>query len=381
MPDLYPLEGVWRGYAWGSRTAVQSMLGIEVDGSPIAELWFGAHPDDPSPTRGSTLDAVIAADPVALLGADVVERFGPQLPFLLKLLAADRPLSIQVHPTHAQAEAGFLREDAACIARDGANRNYRDRNHKPELLCALTEFEALCGFRPVADTMRLLEQLDVPALAQLRAVLPTDDGLRAAFTHLITLSNPTPVIDAVLERAGQVAGDFAGVLGAMRLANDEFPGDPGVLVILLLNHVRLAAGEAIYLGAGNVHAYLRGVGVEIMANSDNVLRCGLTPKHVDVDEVVAITDFAELAEPRWPRGSTGFDVPVPDFKLEVFDARDDLGPVLRPGSPRIVLCTSGEVSITATDTCPLAPASAVFIPADAAATLSGHGTVFVAAVG
>jgi mannose-6-phosphate isomerase len=369
------LDGVVRRYEWGSRTAIPRMLGIEPDGRPAAELWFGAHPDDPSavPERGATLDAVIGADPAGTLGAAVVDRFGPRLPFLLKVLAADKALSIQVHPNLDQARAGYAREDAAGIARDAPNRNYRDANHKPELLCALTPFDALCGFRPVADSLALLEELAVPELAFVAAALRGTDPLRAAFTAVLTHSEPGPLVAAVARRA---AGAQDGPLHAVRIAAEDFPGDVGAVLALLLNDIRLEPGEAIYLGAGNVHAYLRGTGVEIMANSDNVLRCGLTPKHVDVDELLRITDFTELIEPRLIATGGRFDVPVADFSLIRLEID---GPTGRhdPG-PSIVLCTEGAVTVGALR---LGPGRAAFVPAAEPTALSGTGLAFVGSVG
>ena len=314
MRELYSLGGVPRSYAWGSTTAVQSMLGIEPDGLPIAELWFGAHPGAPSPVGGTTLDRLIEADPVGLLGADVIQRFGAQLPFLLKILAADKPLSIQVHPTRAQAGVGFAREDALGIAHDAPNRNYRDRNHKPELLCALTEFEALCGFRPENEIRDLFALLEVPGFDETWERLVTA-GTRSAFEALLEHPDPARLVDAVVANAPRLRGKWFGAARAIVLAAEHFPGDIGVVLTLFLNYVRLEPRQAIYLGAGNVHAYLRGVGIEVMASSDNVLRCGLTPKHVDVPELLKITDFSELADPRWPSYGGAFRVPVTDFQL------------------------------------------------------------------
>lgn len=392
-PGVAVLTGAVRHYAWGSQTAIQQLIGRAPDGEPIAELWFGAHPGDPSATDGTTLDALIAANPVQLLGPDVVERFGPQLPFLLKILAADRALSIQVHPTVEQARAGFARENAAGLAPDSLERNYRDANHKPELLCALTPFEALCGFRPVAETLALLAELDVPELAFVADRLRGPDPLRAAFTALLTYSDPDPVVAALARR---VADATDGPLHAVRLAVEDFPGDIGAALTLLLNHLVLAPGEAIYLGAGSVHVYLRGTGVEVMASSDNVLRCGLTTKHIDVDELLAVTDFSELAEPRWQRTGHAFTVPVPDFQLVALDDGDELDYVLPASGPSIVLCTTGTVHVTAMTATSnvreqagararpdagrvaITPGTAAFVPAATAVTVSGHGVAFVA---
>jgi mannose-6-phosphate isomerase len=370
----YLLEGAARRYDWGSVTAIPRLLGRAPDGAPLAELWFGAHPHDSACVveRDIGLDALIAADPQLALGTAVRERFGAQLPYLVKLLAADTPLSLQVHPDRAQAEAGFAIEEAAGIPHDAPNRNYRDRNHKPELLCALTPFEALCGFRPVSATVGLLDELDLPELAFLRAALAGPDPLRDAFARTLALADPTPVAIAV---GARVAED--GPLRGVWLAARHFPGDVGVVLALLLNYVRLQPGQAIFLGAGTVHAYLDGTGVEIMAESDNVLRCGLTSKHVDAPELLRITDFSELPDPVWPAGAEGFTVPVPDFRLLPVQS-DDTQDLRIPG-PRIVLCTQGRLDVAGIS---VPPGQAAFVPAAAATfTVKGDGSGFIAAVG
>jgi mannose-6-phosphate isomerase len=374
MNEVVALDGVIRPYAWGSTSAIQNLLGLPVDGGPAAELWFGAHPDDPSPApvHGRTLDEPIASDPDAALGADVAARFGGQLPFLLKVLAAGTPLSLQVHPDLDQARAGFAAEEAAGVRRDARERNYHDPNHKPELLCALSEFEALCGFRPVSQTVAVLDELARPELDFLRSALTGPDPFRAALTALLT---QTEHDEAVGVLSAEATPD--GPLRPAYLATQNFPGDVGIAITLLLNHVRLRPGEAIYLGAGNVHSYLSGTGVEIMANSDNVLRCGLTAKHVDVAEVLAITDFSELAEPRLSAASGEFHVPVPDFRLTVLDVT---GPRSLTGAgPRLVLCTDGTVVVGDMS---LAPGRAAFVPAAVGSVdLDGTGRAFVGAVG
>lgn len=392
LPAVIALDGVIRPYPWGSRSAIPRLMGRQPDGRPVAELWFGAHPDDPSPApaHGTDLAALVERDPVGLLGAASVERFGPRLPFLVKLLAADTALSIQVHPTLAQARAGFAAEQARAEPGNAAVRNYRDPNHKPELLCALTPFEALCGFRPVAQTLQLLDILDLPVLAPVGDLLAGPDGLRAAFTHLLTLPDPAPLVAAVADRAARIAADspWAATAGAVVLAASDFPGDIGVALALLLNHVRLQPGEAIYLGAGNVHSYLRGTGVEIMANSDNVLRCGLTGKHVDVAELVKITDFSPLVEPRCPSRDAGcgphFAVPVPDFGLQVLDLAAHQGSCAIDGhGPYVIVCVAGQAQVAARGVAvDLAPGRAAFVSArQEPFTVRGTGQVFAATVG
>jgi mannose-6-phosphate isomerase len=398
-PAVFAIEGVVRNYAWGSRSAIQALLGREPDGEPAAELWFGAHSGDPArvPSQSTTLDVIIAADPRRMLGAATLAQFGPQLPFLLKVLAADRALSIQVHPNRDQARAGFAAEDAAGVPRDAPSRNYRDANHKPELFCALTPFEALCGFRPAADTVALLDGFSVPELRPVRALLAGTDGIRAAFSYLLAVSEPGPLVAAVAARAAQIgrSAPWSGPARAVRLAAADFPGDIGVALSLLLNYVRLEPGEAIYLGPGTVHAYLRGTGVEIMANSDNVLRCGLTPKHVDAAELLKITDCTALAVPRWPDAhpgpGVGFRVPLPDFELGGVDLDAyrkpgrDVGSCATgdAGKPYLVLCTSGAVCVdVAGAVVELRPGQAAFVPArDRSFTLRGTGRTFLATVG
>lgn len=354
VDGVFEIGGVLRRPEWGSTTLLQHLLGEPVDGRPAAELWFGTHPGDPSPALGTTLAELLAAEG------------RPPLPYLLKLLAADKALSMQVHPTRAQAQAGFEREDAAGIPLESRERNYVDRNHKPELLCALTPFDALCGFRPVERTLSVLAAAGIAELEFVADLLRGPDGLRAAFTAVLDHPDPEALSAAV-------AGSDHPELWAARVAAGDFPGDAGAALAVLLNAVRLEPGQAIYLGAGNVHCYLRGLGVEVMASSDNVLRCGLTAKHVDVAELLAITDFGELADPLWPATEQGFVVPVPDFALlpVTVDGEVPLG----PDGPRIVLVTAGGVRVGAVG---LGPGRAAFVPAGCAPLLSGAGQVFIA---
>jgi mannose-6-phosphate isomerase len=392
------IEPAARAYAWGSTTAIPRLIGASPSGLPVAELWFGAHCDSPASTADGPLDAVIASDPAAHLGHEVASAFAGQLPFLLKVLAAEHALSIQVHPTLAQARAGFAAEQARGIAANAPDRNYRDPNHKPELLCALTEFDALCGFRPVADTARLLAALEVTALAPVQAALAGPDPLRRAFQLLLDWPQPAraSLVGAVAVACAREAdwgGEWELVGRAAIRANGDFPGDIGVVLTLLLNAVRLQPGEAIFLGAGKVHAYLQGMGIEIMANSDNVLRCGLTPKHVDVAEVMRIADFSPLIDPHCPievisPGVRTFRAPVRDFALSVLtvpaagdDPRSETSSATTSSSgagPQVLLCTDGAVGVGPIE---LAPGQAVFVPAGAAIALTGHGTLFRATTG
>lgn len=382
-PRIIELDNPIRDYAWGSPTAIPALLGIEPDGRPAAELWVGAHPDSPSRWAAGPgapgLDALIARQPEQLLGRPTVARFGPRLPFLLKLLAADRALSLQVHPTLAQARAGHAAEQAG-----SGGRNYTDPNHKPELAYALSEFRAFCGFRPAPDTLRLLDALAVDAWSPYRQLLAGPDGLRAAFTGLLELprAEQDRLLADTLDGCQRLVGDpeWSAVAGALLLAGDDHPGDFGPVLALLLNYVVLAPGQAIFLAAGNLHAYLRGTCVEVLASSDNVLRGGLTPKRVDVAELVRIADFSPLAEPRWQpesdHGQVRFRVPVPDFELSVLTLSDR--PVELTGAgPYLVLAGEQPVTVQASGELTVRPWHAVFLAASSQpATLTGTGRAF-----
>lgn len=305
-----------RPYAWGSRTAIAELLGQPSPADhPQAELWIGAHPGDPSqigsPDAPRSLADHVEADPQRALGSRQAAEFG-RLPFLLKVLAAAEPLSLQAHPSREQAEAGFALEQAAGVDIRSAERNYKDTWPKPELVCALTTFHALCGFRDPGRTVTVLSQLQCPELDRYLTLLsgqPDSAGVRALFSSIITMPPAalTPVIDAVLAgcvdrlRAGS---EFGEIYRTALDLGERYPGDPGVLASLLMNRVTLQPGQALYLGAGNLHAYLAGTAVEIMANSDNVLRGGLTPKHVDVAELMRVLDFTT--------GDVQLIDPVPD---------------------------------------------------------------------
>jgi len=356
------LENLVRPYAWGSRTVIAELLGRPSPSAhPEAELWFGAHPGAPSRLVHArmTLVEAIAADPVGTLGADRAARWCERLPFLLKVLAADEPLSLQAHPSAQQAADGYARENATGIPVDAPVRNYRDPNHKPELICALTPFHALVGFREPAATVELLRTLDVAVLAphvELLAAQPDADGLRALFTTWITL--PQSVLDvlvpAVQEGCIRLAGDdtYGAEARSVLELSERYPGDAGVLAALLLNRVSLAPGEALHLPAGVLHSYLAGAGVEIMANSDNVLRGGLTPKHVDVPELARVLDFTAPAPPVLPGRPDGpwtcYDTPAQEFRLRRWEGPAQPGGLPVPdGGARILLCTAGTACIRA----------------------------------
>ncbi|MCL2731084.1 MAG: mannose-6-phosphate isomerase, class I [Actinomycetia bacterium] len=392
-----------RPYAWGSTTAIPELLGTEPTGEPQAELWMGAHPGAPSRIdRGSgpvPLDAVIAADPAGELGEPTVKRFGPTLPFLFKVLAAGAPLSVQVHPDLAQAKAGFADEEARGVPLDAPHRNYKDANHKPEMIVALSPFDGLCGFRRPADAADLIEALDVDSLAPYVDILrahPEDRALREVLAAVLG-ADPQAVVatvHAATEAAARLAADpttpYAADYAAYAKAARSFPGDRGIIAAMLLNYVQLQPGEALYLGAGVPHAYLDGLGVEIMANSDNVLRCGLTPKHIDVPELLRIVRFAAddpgvLRPEAAPDGEELYAAPIDEFRLSRYVLAPGADPrVLEAGTPQILLCTSGTVRLE-TDGAEggeltLGPGESAYVPATERTRLDGAGTVFRATV-
>jgi mannose-6-phosphate isomerase len=401
------LANTVRPYAWGSTTAIPALLGTEPTGEPQAELWMGAHPAAPSRIdRGTgpvSLADVIAANPGRELGESVVRRFGPRLPFLLKVLAAASPLSLQVHPDLDRARAGYRDEEQRGIPRDAPHRNYRDANHKPELICALEPFDGLCGFRPATATADLLEALGVGPLKPYADILraqPESKALREVLTAVLT-ADPDATADTVeqatraTERLAAAAGPHAATYAAYACVARAYPGDPGVIAAMLLNHVRLEPGEALYLGAGVPHAYLSGLGVEIMANSDNVLRCGLTPKHVDVPELLRVVDFRSsgpgvlrptpATTPGSATGAAGelvYPTPADDFRLSRCTLDGGTPWHVTGAAPQILLCTEGSVVLRATEghELPLTRGESAYLAAGTGAELDGRGTVFRATV-
>ncbi|WP_455358920.1 mannose-6-phosphate isomerase, class I [Streptomyces sp. SYSU K21746] len=393
------LSNTVRPYAWGSTTAIPELLGVEPTGEPQAELWMGAHPGAPSRVDrgagGTTLSALIDADPEGELGTAAVAKFGPRLPFLFKILAAGAPLSLQVHPDLAQAREGYADEERRGIPLDAPHRNYKDPNHKPELLCALTPFDGLCGFRPPAEAAGLLSGLDVDSLkpyADLLRAHPEEAALREVLTAVLG-ADPEEMAHTVAE-ATAAAERLGGPYKPYASLAHHHPGDPGVIAAMLLNHIQLQPGEALFLGSGIPHAYLSGLGVEIMANSDNVLRCGLTPKHVDIPELLRVVRF-EPAEPgilrpeATPDGEELYETPVDEFRLSRHVLAEGAAPRQLPGAtPQILLCTAGAPlagTVSSRGRTPgppvtLTPGQSVFVPAGESVTLSGAGTVFRATV-
>jgi mannose-6-phosphate isomerase len=393
------LEPVTQPYAWGSHTVIAELQGRPAPtAKPEAELWMGAHPSAPSGVERAgartTLDAVIAADPAGELGAECAARFGGRLPFLLKVLAAQTALSIQVHPSREQAEAGYLAENERGLAPGDKSRNYADDWPKPEILCALTPFEVLAGMRTAADAAALLRALDVTELAVLAAELESGPGTTALSRSLATIltwpaAGRGAFVDAVVaacERVAAGGGEYAAACAAAARLAGEHPGDLGIVASLLLRHAVLQPGEAVFLPAGGLHAYLHGAGVELLANSDNVVRAGLTGKHIDVPELLKLTDPAvgvPVVEPRPLGGGLYvYDSPAPEFRLY----RAELGPAevtLPGGGARILLCVDGAATLRAsTGVLKIGRGESAYLSAaDDAVTASGPATLFIAGRG
>jgi mannose-6-phosphate isomerase len=393
------LDPVTQPYAWGSHTVIAELQGRPAPtAKPEAELWMGAHPSAPSGVERAgartTLDAVIAADPAGELGAECAARFGGRLPFLLKVLAAQTALSIQVHPSREQAEAGYLAENERGLAPGDKSRNYADDWPKPEILCALTPFEVLAGMRTAADAAALLRALDVTELAVLAAELESGPGTTALSRSLATIltwpaAGRGAFVDAVVaacERVAAGGGEYAAACAAAARLAGEHPGDLGIVASLLLRHAVLQPGEAVFLPAGGLHAYLHGAGVELLANSDNVVRAGLTAKHIDVPELLKLTDPAvgvPVVDPRPLGGGLYvYDSPAPEFRLY----RAELGPAevtLPGGGARILLCVDGAATLRAsTGVLKIGRGESAYLSAaDDAVTASGPATLFIAGRG
>lgn len=408
-----------RDYAWGSSTDIAELLGREPSGRPEAELWLGAHPGSPSRIVApeivgghATLADWIAADPETTLGRD---RRGDTLPFLLKVLAADQPLSIQAHPSIEQARAGFAREDAAGVDRADPTRNYKDELHKPELAFALSpHFDALVGFREISETRFIVAELIAvarsahgsadehrEALEILAAKLAGEDALRETVSWAFSGSDESRaaiLAVSVLAAVAPARSSFGREYETLARIAEIHPGDPGILVALLLNRVALAQNQAVYLPSGNVHAYLEGLAIEIMASSDNVLRGGLTPKHVDVEELLAVVEWHALPAPvlmaeDGGEGVAVFRPDVPDFLLArvavgaagYVHGYQNSGPEFTswdPKGPSILLVTEGEVRFSgALSTATLIRGESAFVtPDEGALEISGSGVAFIAGV-
>ena len=369
---LSRITGVTKNYDWGSKDLTPNFFGLEQSSEPLAEIWFGTHP--------------LGESQILQSGQHLSDQIGSRLSFLVKILSAERALSIQVHPNSQQAKDGFALEQEQGIALDDPKRNYKDSSHKPEALVALTQFRALCGFRPRAELVQIFSEFgksesEFEALAKelsggaslssVFELLIANKELAKRFTKSVDVSQSEPI--AASARA----------LVERLLA--QFPDDTGALVALMLNEVSLEPGEAIYLPAGNIHAYLSGLGVEVMAASDNVLRSGLTSKHVDVAEVLKLADFTELSDPKvrpkkLAEGLIEYPVECSEFRIYKAEVsgKNLLADLDLPDSA-IVLCTAGEVAVSTSldEREVLSKSEVVFAAGAKKLSLSGSGTVFV----
>ncbi|WP_407332797.1 mannose-6-phosphate isomerase, class I [Enterovibrio sp. 27052020O] len=385
---FYPLNNVIQDYAWGSYTSLNALFDIaNPDNKPQAEIWMGAHPNGCSKItidgKETLLSDFINRDMSAVIGAKTAETFG-ELPYLFKVLCAEKALSVQVHPSKAQAEAGFAKEEAAGIPLSAGIRNYKDPNHKPELVYALTSYTAMNGFRDYAEILAFFHKLDIDELSLLVNTLnanQNEEGLSAFFEALLSLQGEQKdaVVNALLTYAEANQSDelFALIL----MLSEQYPGDIGLFSPLILNTLTLAPGEAMFLHACTPHAYIKGTGLEIMANSDNVLRAGLTPKHMDVAELIACTRCVPMPKdtillaPEISGKAQLYPIPVPDFNFGVYQDTED--ETLQTTSAEILFAIDAPLTVSHAngETVTLQKGESVFIPAfvgDYAVTCSGR---------
>jgi mannose-6-phosphate isomerase len=379
---IFKLDNKIQNYAWGSHDFIATLLNQQISTEPQAELWMGTHPKGEScviyENHKITLTELISKNPSHYLGKNICQKFGNNLPFLYKILAAEKPLSIQVHPNLEQAKSGFAKEDRANIKLTDFMRNYKDANHKPELLCALTEFDAMCGFKPFDEIKEILNFLNISQHFSL-ATLPS------FFENLLKIkTNKEKLIKEVITQISKAKP---------RSKNEEFsfawtqqlakyyPQDLGTLAPLYLNIFRLKPGEAIYLKAGILHSYLKGAGIEIMANSDNVLRGGLTPKHIDINELLRVVNYdderVEILKPKKNICENIYRTDAAEFQLSQIVLHGKL--TLNQQNPTIILCTEGFAKITNEFT--LKKGEAAFVPfEEKEILLNGKGVFYRATV-
>lgn len=360
MKNIAILKNNIQEYAWGSKTFIPELMGeTSPANKPQAELWMGAHPKAPSlityPDRDVSLLELIQHDPNGILGP-LAKKFSNRLPFLFKILAASKPLSIQAHPNKIQAERGFTKENNMNIPMGAPHRNYRDNNHKPELICALESFIALKGFRKIPEIIELIGRIgsQIPELKfDILYDLPTPEGLKNFFYHLLTIPKELQqdIIYQILKNIEQQSLDSEQSFKWVVRLNREYPDDIGILSPLLLNLVHLEPKEAMYIASGELHAYLQGAGLELMANSDNVLRGGLTFKHIDTDELCNILTFNEspvnLLKPKiHDKGEGFYETPTPEFILSTITIQK--GQLYQSAVNRgveVLICIEGDSQI------------------------------------
>ena len=373
---LVRLSGEVKNYDWGSRNLIQDHFHLGEPEKAVAEVWFGTHPGGES----------IASDSSKPLS----ELIGSKLSFLAKFLAAGSPLSIQVHPTKAQAKAGFAREQALGLEISDPIRNYRDQNHKPEILVAVSAFSALCGFRPLSELQEIFLAFSESEerFGFLAAELASGATVQEIFTELLEDTELVARFSKSVGESDSIGEDQPLAQAARDLALsllEKHPGDTGVMVSLMLNHLVLEPGEAIFLPAGNLHAYLSGLGVEVMAASDNVIRGGLTSKHIDRAELLNITDFQELLEPlvkpvKLAEGFFEYQADSSEFRIYLAELTgSNLLADLDLPSGALVMCTAGEVAVSTSleEREVLGKGHVVYLSEAKKFSLSGSGSAFV----
>lgn len=361
MKKISILKNPVQNYAWGSRTFIQQLMGDPLPGDkPQAELWMGVHPKAPSQvlynSEWISLPEFIRKDPEGILGESVAKKFSDKLPFLFKVLAAAKPLSIQAHPDRDQAREGFARENEMKTSLDAPNRNYRDENHKPELICALTPFWVLSGFRRIDDVIELAERIGAPALKDKGLFLRGRSGsesLKAFFTNLMTMEKGAQrqLVSQVVDYSEKHSAIHRILEWVIKL-HQRYPGDIGVLSPIFMNVLRLEPGEALYTPTGRLHAYLEGAGMELMANSDNVLRGGLTAKNMDVPELLKILNFTDdkvdiLVPERRQSSENIYRTPAKEFSLSMISVgKGSLFESPQKRSVEIMACLEGDALVT-----------------------------------
>ncbi|MDD7805602.1 MAG: mannose-6-phosphate isomerase, class I [Endozoicomonas sp. (ex Botrylloides leachii)] len=388
---LFRLKSSIQNYSWGSRDALSKLFGIPNPANePQAEIWMGAHPKSPSLVeieqgQYMPLDQLIQQHGRKILGDDIACQFDGKLPFLFKVLSAAEPLSIQAHPNKAQAEQGFKKENDTGISLNAPFRNYRDDNHKPELIYALTPFKAMCAFRPleqIAAYFRLLNNRFIDEQLDMLTSKFDETGLKQFYATLMQASNEQ-IADIITDAFS--AASTHDDLAFKTLCNlvEKYPADIGVLSPLLLNIVELQPKEALFLDAGTLHAYLEGTGLEVMASSDNVLRGGLTPKHVDVPELLATIDFRSVASdqlklpPRRVERTIEYPVPVNDFSYTLLPIEQTLMH-RQSNAVSLLFCNAGHfLAQDHSHKLHLKPGDACLVPANTEYSLSGKGEAVI----
>jgi len=398
MKTIALLQNTIQYYAWGSASAIPELLNKEnPSGRPWAELWMGAHPKASSwvsceGQRQSLID-LIRQHPQDILGRKISARFQNKLPYLFKVLAAAKPLSIQAHPDRAQAKKGFERENELNIPLDAPMRNYKDDNHKPECICALSNFYALYGFRTISEIVGLMATacpVELSREVDHLKTWPDSAGLRKFYTALMAMdpAKQKRVVDEALQNIDKL--DDQNSANWIKKLSDEYPSDIGILAPILLNLVCLEPGQALFLPAGELHAYLAGLGVELMANSDNVLRGGLTAKHIDLPELLSVVNFEPRAVDLLKTEGCGrneklFITPADEFALSLISVSDESSySSSTHRSAEILLCSAGEAALQDTgtqDSLHIKQGDSVLIPAAVQAyQISGNAVFYKAAV-